>query len=1231
MKTHTAQTSQSKAVAETPARSSTGPETKPDFVDNRPEAIAQRQLKEAMNNSPRNQQMAQLQSAAAPSGGNPAGNPSDGLPGGLPGSLKSGIENLSGYSMDDVKVHYNSGKPAQLNAHAYAQGTDIHIVSGQEKHLPHEAWHVVQQKQGRVKPTLQMQGGVNVNDDAGLEKEADVMGARAANSGTANQSPAQLQQLTTEKVVQRVIKGGAEAVGTYVFNRAQQKYYEVNSYDGQKSQYEVCVAPKKKKPKFALIGVDDDNYVSLPPTVGHTFSNKDIDDYIESKGGEYADLVKSEFDLYIDKFRIVVAGFNGNTTVYKASDELFEYINTRVESFSDKRVAEESGKKQLKNIIYGFFSKNINVDERLDAISDKYLNKNSYKDWFHGLTHMINLLSSRLDHVEESEIAQMLKYHLTRFQLQATYSADDGKRMGRSSSPLVMQGYARGIKTGLWNMYRRVQEVAVNQQLRDVKGNELGKKFFVFPVNKVPESTKITHPETGDFLKIKVEEKVPKGINDIPKTEGVFVKTLKVLIVKFESAESKNENVGAIHSQMGGKGLRTSAGESADKVAAVMAAKIKAGKVADAMSDVKKAFETNSEATTGKVADSEVSPEGAFEGLEFRANTMIIPYQKGGQEGPVANPLTATPFAFLEDLAKQYSSLIRFEENKHLPFFVKQNIAIVKGLIGGSIGRSKSDYPYFFDQETPATICRDLMEALFSACEVVKHYASLIATLQPTEMEDIAMKESSVLIEEFYQQMQNIHHIVRFQLKWKKGAGNMKGGLKNMLPDGFKAPTLINVAPHGLEMIHHIQQSLSEGDQKSVAFMAGAYYETPDLFPGADEKQHVSDESLKDKKVIVMEPHPNNAASKDIHPHDPLELLDTLYGGGSSNTHTVIMDVTLNHLGEDQIKAVLEKAQPIIESGKLNLILLQSGTKFFQSGMDLVSIGTALTFNDKGDHWKEFNDKMGAHEESVPEDDQLYVSRMLTENKEPLKDYLDKIRTNTLFVRKSLTEKLQAGDNAFHMCGSSDQSTVYVSFMPKDIIVHRYLADKRKADQGSIAGKEQGSLDFVKMLSEMINGPAFIDLREELGDKKQEELNELLSRIKKKKVPDKDVPKEIGKLGLDNTKLMLHVGKIVSDTNEHLDSHDRGEKKEKALRDEEVAYANRALYFDKLLPYLKSEGFPAVDRSSFGFNVTNFGECYTTIRMTMGIEEKGLLEAYCKAVDSVGKQAWKTLMTKSDA
>lgn len=153
------------------------------LIDNRPEVVTQRKLQTMANESSQVSQMRTIQKVAQQRTLQPK------VPiqkktnkTGLPDHLKTGIENLSGYSMDDVKVHYNSNKPAQLQAHAYAQGTNIHIASGQEKHLPHEAWHVVQQKQGRVQPTMQMKGNVNVNDNVGLEKEADVMGNEASNS-----------------------------------------------------------------------------------------------------------------------------------------------------------------------------------------------------------------------------------------------------------------------------------------------------------------------------------------------------------------------------------------------------------------------------------------------------------------------------------------------------------------------------------------------------------------------------------------------------------------------------------------------------------------------------------------------------------------------------------------------------------------------------------------------------------------------------------------------------------------------------------------------------------------------------------------------------------------------------------------------------------------------------------------------------------------------------------------
>ncbi|WP_299836702.1 DUF4157 domain-containing protein [uncultured Tenacibaculum sp.] len=122
---------------------------------------------------------------------------------GLPDQLKSGIESLSGMDMSDTRVHYNSSAPAQLQAHAFAQGNNIHIAPGQEQHLPHEAWHVVQQKQGRVKATTQLKGKTLINDDAGLEREADIMGAKAMQGG--NGEVASLKKVSASGPVQRKI------------------------------------------------------------------------------------------------------------------------------------------------------------------------------------------------------------------------------------------------------------------------------------------------------------------------------------------------------------------------------------------------------------------------------------------------------------------------------------------------------------------------------------------------------------------------------------------------------------------------------------------------------------------------------------------------------------------------------------------------------------------------------------------------------------------------------------------------------------------------------------------------------------------------------------------------------------------------------------------------------------------------------------------------------------------
>jgi hypothetical protein len=93
----------------------------------------------------------------------------------LPSSLRASAEIASGRKLDAVRVFPNSPKPAVVQAHAFTQGTDIHLAPGQEHHLAHETWHAVQQMKGQVRPTA-MLAGMPINHEARLERDADAMG-----------------------------------------------------------------------------------------------------------------------------------------------------------------------------------------------------------------------------------------------------------------------------------------------------------------------------------------------------------------------------------------------------------------------------------------------------------------------------------------------------------------------------------------------------------------------------------------------------------------------------------------------------------------------------------------------------------------------------------------------------------------------------------------------------------------------------------------------------------------------------------------------------------------------------------------------------------------------------------------------------------------------------------------------------------------------------------------------
>ncbi len=135
------------------------------IMDNRPESMVQRQIIQAVqDHSTRN-----------------ASNQT-----GIPDHVRAGMEKSFHADFSNVRVHTNSTRAVDVGAQAFTQGADIHFAPGRfspdsspgRKLLGHELAHVVQQRQGRVKPTTKV-NGMPVNDNPSLEKEADILGSNA--------------------------------------------------------------------------------------------------------------------------------------------------------------------------------------------------------------------------------------------------------------------------------------------------------------------------------------------------------------------------------------------------------------------------------------------------------------------------------------------------------------------------------------------------------------------------------------------------------------------------------------------------------------------------------------------------------------------------------------------------------------------------------------------------------------------------------------------------------------------------------------------------------------------------------------------------------------------------------------------------------------------------------------------------------------------------------------------
>ena len=94
----------------------------------------------------------------------------------LPNKLLFAAKSLTGLSLENVDVIYDSPKTEQYQSDGFVKNNEIHLAKGNKGLIGHETWHMIQRIQNRVRTGEKTNPHFTINKNKNLENEAHIMG-----------------------------------------------------------------------------------------------------------------------------------------------------------------------------------------------------------------------------------------------------------------------------------------------------------------------------------------------------------------------------------------------------------------------------------------------------------------------------------------------------------------------------------------------------------------------------------------------------------------------------------------------------------------------------------------------------------------------------------------------------------------------------------------------------------------------------------------------------------------------------------------------------------------------------------------------------------------------------------------------------------------------------------------------------------------------------------------------
>jgi hypothetical protein len=263
-------------------------------------------------------------------------------------------------------------------------------------------------------------------------------------------------------------------------------------------------------------------------------------------------------------------------------------------------------------------------------------------------------------------------------------------------------------------------------------------------------------------------------------------------------------------------------------------------------------------------------------------------------------------------------------------------------------------------------------------------------------------------------------------------------------------PTVVHFTPYAMRSFTRVLQALlpiissDRPDGLRIQVFNQSYFELISNMERfrqtADILISQSDAQIEECDVYFIDIHPNNAVETQLYSHNISDILRSLNNFSQDKPCTLVVDITLNSLSDDEINTLLNEARDLIGRGQLNLVLIQSLTKFSQLGLDKLSAGFLAAYNNNSLFWQKFNDQLNSLQVQEPVDAlTLQFFACLTHYAPDFqKNYIEQINRNTQALYRQIVENYQMvslpiSKKILALTCNTDLNTCYLAFNSRGI------------------------------------------------------------------------------------------------------------------------------------------------------------------------------------------------------